>query len=99
MESLYIYPSLGSDNFIFKVANRRIRTTFVRKVEVLYQGKRSFLLTFAPNRLPPKQNSYTFCVICCTCTGAWLGTFVIPLDWERPWQVSYVLLLLRFILF
>ena len=19
--------------------------------------------------------------------GAWLGAFVIPLDWERPWQV------------
>ncbi|KAI9554992.1 hypothetical protein GHT06_020281 [Daphnia sinensis] len=22
-----------------------------------------------------------------TCLGAWLGAFVIPLDWDRPWQV------------
>ena len=21
-------------------------------------------------------------------TGAWLGAFPIPLDWDRPWQVS-----------
>ena len=22
-------------------------------------------------------------------TGAWLGAFPIPLDWERPWQVGF----------
>ncbi len=22
-----------------------------------------------------------------TCLGAWMGAFVIPLDWDRPWQV------------
>lgn len=25
--------------------------------------------------------------LCLTIMGAWLGAFVIPLDWDRPWQV------------
>ena len=24
----------------------------------------------------------------CSVVGAWLGAFPIPLDWDRPWQVS-----------
>ncbi len=24
----------------------------------------------------------------CSVIGAWLGAFPIPLDWDRPWQVS-----------
>lgn len=26
--------------------------------------------------------------VACTVVGAWVGAFPIPLDWDRPWQVS-----------
>lgn len=29
----------------------------------------------------------------CSVIGAWLGAFPIPLDWDRPWQVSVMTLL------
>lgn len=27
--------------------------------------------------------------VVCTVVGAWVGAFPIPLDWDRPWQVSH----------
>lgn len=32
--------------------------------------------------------------VACTLVGAWVGAFPIPLDWDRPWQVSRSLLML-----
>lgn len=32
--------------------------------------------------------------VACTVVGAWVGAFPIPLDWDRPWQVSRSLLML-----
>ncbi|KTF74409.1 hypothetical protein cypCar_00035411 [Cyprinus carpio] len=29
----------------------------------------------------------------CSVIGAWLGAFPIPLDWDRPWQVSVMRLM------
>lgn len=26
--------------------------------------------------------------VACTLVGAWVGALPIPLDWDRPWQVS-----------
>lgn len=26
--------------------------------------------------------------VTCTLGGAWCASFVIPLDWDRPWQVK-----------
>ena len=30
-------------------------------------------------------------IIVSTLLGSWLGAFVIPLDWERPWQVRWII--------
>lgn len=30
---------------------------------------------------------YAYAQVVCTLTGAWIGAIVLPLDWERDWQV------------
>lgn len=31
----------------------------------------------------------------CSILGAWFGAFPIPLDWDRPWQVSMYTLIIN----
>ena len=38
--------------------------------------------SFSP-RLPPTS----VLIIGSTLLGSWLGAFVVPLDWDKPWQV------------
>lgn len=33
--------------------------------------------------------------VICTLGGAWCASFVIPLDWDRPWQVNLYYLLIN----
>ncbi|CAG8456026.1 273_t:CDS:2 [Diversispora eburnea] len=40
-----------------------------------------------PESVPEKMIYHTTVY---TVIGAWLGGTVIPLDWDRPWQVSYL---------
>ena len=36
------------------------------------------------------MEAYLQHVVALTVLGAWLGAFVIPLDWDRPWQVRKI---------
>lgn len=48
-------------------------------------------ITYMFNNITPYEgdliSEFIFQNICCVYVGTWFGAFVIPLDWDRPWQV------------
>ncbi|KAJ3330163.1 hypothetical protein HDU76_006281, partial [Blyttiomyces sp. JEL0837] len=48
---------------------------------------RSFVEILSPSIRPTSSSErYVKYAFTCTAIGAWFGGFVIPLDWNRPWQ-------------
>ena len=47
----------------------------------------NFLLLTSANYKIDKARGVVRVLCVCTCAGTWLSALLIPLDWDRPWQV------------
>ncbi|XP_065224476.1 phosphatidylinositol-glycan biosynthesis class F protein [Planococcus citri] len=64
-----------------------IMTTFVVVPLFFETGANCLLLLFSQQETNKFTEKITLNVSYCVIAGAWVGAFVIPLDWDRPWQI------------
>lgn len=64
-----------------------IITTLVVVPLFFETGTNCLLLLFSQQETKKFTEKITLNVSYCVIAGAWMGAFVIPLDWDRPWQI------------
>lgn len=60
-------------------------------ISVLLSHAHTNIFAFALSFVLRAMSVWDTCLqitVACTLIGAWAGAFPIPLDWDRPWQVS-----------